>query len=306
MAWDQDRGITGASMSTRGSATRANDAGRSAAKNPNSGNANEKSETLMTLLARVTSRARLARQCRSARVILLVATALIVLAAPVTAQERLGHELGEFEFLPTSTGVLITAPHGTYDANTAPLAVEVARRLGAGYVVARRFTVDQTRINVNRPTEGAGLACAREPHTARAKEVYGLYAQVVSTTSVGRPLRLYVEIHGNSDSRTSQRIEIATTGISRDQARSVKDAYPAILVRAREQVPVYPELALLVEPLDQVVFNASCAKSVGIFATDLVPRVVHFEFPRSVRERESREATALLIAEIVRVLMAER
>lgn len=257
----------------------------------------------MIFPACLTARGRSARRCQAASVML---AALVVLVAPVIAQERLAHELGEFEFLSTSTGVLITAPHGTYDANTAPLAVEAARRLGAGYVVARRFTVDGTRINVNRPTEGAGLTCAREPRTARAKEVYGLYTQLVSSAAVGHPLRLYVEIHGNSDSRTSQQVEIATTGISRDQARSVKDAYPAILVRAREQVPAYPDLALLVEPLDRVIFNASCAKSVGIFGTDLVPRVVHFEFPRSARERESREATALLIAEIVRRLLGER
>jgi hypothetical protein len=237
---------------------------------------------------------------------LCAATALVALVAPVIAQERLAHELGEFEFLPTSTGVLITAPHGTYDVNTAPLAIEAARRLGAGYIVARRFTVDRTRVNVNRPTEGAGLACAQERHTARAKEVYGLYTRLVSSAAVGRPLRLYVEIHGNSDPRTAQQIEIATTGISLGEARSVRDAYPPMLVRTREQVPAYPELALLVEPLDRVFFTASCAKSVGIFGTDLVPRVVHFELPRSARERETLEATALLIAEIVRWLLGER
>jgi hypothetical protein len=77
--------------------------------------------------------------------------ALAVLATPVLAQERLAHALGEIDYLASPTGVLIAAPHGTYDANTAPLAIAVARKLGAGYVVARRFTVDGTRINVNRP-----------------------------------------------------------------------------------------------------------------------------------------------------------
>lgn len=186
------------------------------------------------------------------------------------------------------------------------LAIEAARRLGAGYVVARRFTVDRTRINVNRPTEGAGLACAQEPRTARAREVYGLYARLVSTAAAGRPLRLYVEIHGNFNLRTAQQLEIATTGISLAEARAMRDAYPAMLVRTREQVPAYPELALLVEPLDRVFFTASCAKSVGIFGTDLVPRVVHFEFPRSARERETLEATTVLIAEIVLRLLGER
>lgn len=134
---------------------------------------------------------------------------LVTLAAPAIPHEHLAHELGEFEFLPTSTGVLIAAPHGTIDANTALVAVEAARRLGAGYVVARGFTADRTRINVNRPTEGAGLACAQEAHTARAREVYGLYTRLVSVAAGGRPLRLYVEIHGNSNPRTVQQIEVA-------------------------------------------------------------------------------------------------
>jgi hypothetical protein len=39
------------------------------------------------------------------RVMLVVATALVALVDPVIAQERLAHELGEFEFLPTSTSL---------------------------------------------------------------------------------------------------------------------------------------------------------------------------------------------------------
>lgn len=128
----------------------------------------------------------------------------------------------------------------------------------------------------------------------------------MSTAAAGRPLRLYVEIHGNSNLGTAQRLEIATTGVSLAEARAVREAYPAMLVRTREQVPAYPELALLVEPLDRVFFTASCAKSVGIFGTDLVPRVAQFEFPRSARERETLEATTFLIAEIVLRLLGER
>ncbi len=247
---------------------------------------------------------RSARLCQAASVMLLALVGPV--AGPVIAQERLAHELGEFESLPSSTGVLIAAPHGTFDTNTAPLAVAAARRRGAGYVVARRFTVNGTRINVNRPTEGANLACAREPHTARAKEVYGLYTRIVSTAAMGRPLRLYVEIHGNSDSRTAQLIEIATTGISRSQAQSVSEGFPAMLVRAREQMPAYPEIALRIEPLDRLVFVAACVKSIGIAGTDLVPRAAHIELPRSLRAKESQQATALLIAEIVRGLSGER
>ena len=232
--------------------------------------------------------------------------ALALLAAPVIAQEHRAHQLGEVEFLASATGVLIAAPHGLYDTNTAALAVEAARQLGAGYVVARGFRVDGVRINVNRPTEGANItSCRREFQSARAKEVYDLYLQAVSAASGGRPLRLYVEIHGNADPRTAKKVEIASTGISRAQARSLKDAYPDILVRAQKITPAFAQLELLVEPLDQVYFNAGCAKQVGILYTNLVPHGIHFEFPRSARESESRDATVLLIVEVVRKFLAE-
>jgi len=236
----------------------------------------------------------------------MLTVVVVLVVAPVIAQERLAHELGEFESFPSSIGVVIAAPHGTFDARTAPLAIAAARRLGAGYVVARRFTVNGTRINVNRPTEDAFVACVRERRTARAKEVYDLYTRTVRTAAAGRPLRLYVEIHGNSDWRTAQSIEIATTGISGSQAQSVSDGYPAMLARARTLMPAYPEIALRIEPLDRLVFVAACLKSVGIVATDLVPRALHIELPRSARAKESQEATALLITEIVRGLLGDQ
>lgn len=230
---------------------------------------------------------------------LVAGMALVTSVAPALAQERLVHELGEFEFSSSSAAILITAPHGTYDANTALLATRIARRLGAGYVAARQFTADRTRINVNRPTEGAGLACAQERHTVRAQEVYDLYTRLLRTVAAGRPLRLYVEIHGNSNPRSARQIEIATSGISPSEVQSVKEDYPAVLARTRERLPAYPELTLLVEPLDRMFFTASCAKSVGILSTDFAPRAIHFELPRSTRERESLEATAALVADIV-------
>jgi hypothetical protein len=125
-----------------------------------------------------------------------------------------------------------------------------ARRLGAGYVVARGFTVDRTRINVNRPAEGGGLTCARESHTTRAKDVYDRYARLVSTAAAGRPLRLYVEVHGNSNPRAAQRVEIATTGISVAEAQGLRDGYPPMVARTRGHAPAYPDLALLVEPVE--------------------------------------------------------
>jgi hypothetical protein len=232
--------------------------------------------------------------------------ALAGVVAPAVAQERVAHELGEIEFLVRRAGVVVAAPHGTYDANTAALALEAARRLDASYVLARRFVVEGVRINVNRPSEGADLTCARESRSARSRDVYRHYARAVGVAAQGQPLALYVEIHGNSNPQTSGRFEIATQGISRAQALALKDAWPRMLARVRDKNPDYPAFAVLVEPADRIHYGAGCLKRIGIASTEIAPRLVHFELPRSARERPARDATTLLIIDVVRRLLGER
>ena len=224
---------------------------------------------------------------------------------PATSQERVVHALGSFEYVATPDGVLIAAPHGTFDVYTDTLAIAAARQLGAGYVVARQFSLNKVRINVNRPTEGASLSCSQESRTARAQDVYGTYARLVTNAASGNPLRLYVEIHGNSNQRTAQQLEVATVGITVAQSKRVKDGYAAMLGRAKERASAYPELTLLVEPLDRIYYTASCAKKIGIFATDIAPRGVHFEFPRAAREGDALQGSASLVADIIRQLLNE-
>ena len=232
--------------------------------------------------------------------------AIVTWHGPVASQERVDHALGDFEYVASPNGVLIAAPHGTFDAYTDTLAIAAARQLGAGYMVARKFSPGKVRINVNRPTEGAFAGCSEEPRTERAKDVYGAYARLVAIAGSGKPLRLYVEIHGNSNQRTAQNIEVATVGISAAQAQKVKEGYSAMLARARERASAYPELALLIEPLDRVYFTASCAKKIGIFATEAAPRGVHFEFPRVAREGDALQGSASLVSDIVRQILNDR
>ncbi len=226
--------------------------------------------------------------------------------APATSQERVGHALGSFEYVATPDGVLIAAPHGTFDAHTDTLAIAAARQLGTGYLVARQFVPNKTRINVNRPSEGALLSCSQEAGSERAQDVYGAYTRLVATAASGKPLRLYVEIHGNSNQQTAQKIEIATIGTTAAQAQRVKAGYVAMLARARERASGYPELTLHIEPLDRIYYTASCAKKIGIFATDSVPRGVHFEFPRVAREGDALQGSASIVADVIRQILNEQ
>ena len=227
-----------------------------------------------------------------------LASVIALLAVPAVSQQKQTLVLGNFEWEVATNGILVTAPHGTFDRNTAAIAVEAVKHLKAGYVVARGFNPG-VRINVSRPTEGSGLTCNREQQTVRAHEVYLEYDRLVALASGVRPQRLYIEVHGNGRAETSGNVEIATKGISADEAAEVKAAFPAVLNIVRMEWPSYPALQLLIEPVDRLYWTASCAKQIGTMASDKVPRVLHFEFPAAAREETMIRGAGLLVARIV-------
>lgn len=230
--------------------------------------------------------------------VLLVLTMLMP-SCRAWGERRPDRHLGDFEYKKTANGILICAPHGTYDRRTDEIVIAAAEKLDAGYVVARGFTPGNVRINVNRPTEGSGMASAREPRTRRAREVYEEYADLVRKAARGQKLRLYVEVHGNSSPLSAYKIELATTGIDRDEARRLKESFPDIIHGVRRRTPVYPRLALMVEPVDKLFFSSGGVKTIGIMADPLVPKALHFELPASVRRPPMIGATADLVAAIV-------
>lgn len=240
-----------------------------------------------------------------ARSLAAILTALI-LAASSGAQERVAHDAGEFEYLISTTGVLVAAPHGTYDANTAALSIETAQRLGAGYLVFKGAGSGGPRINVNRPTEGAGRECANEIRSERAQSVYDTYLRLARMASGGRPLSLYVEIHGNAEPRSAQNIETASRGVGAAEALALKESYPAALSTVRQEWTRFPALHLLVEPVDRVFFTASCVKAIGILSTDVAPRALHFELPRAAREQGLLDATSLLTSGLLKRFLQSR
>lgn len=219
------------------------------------------------------------------------------------AQEIFTHSQGHFETTSMKQGIIIAAPHGTYDIRTDVLAKDVARTLGAGYIVARGFSSGASRINVNRPTEGAGRTCERERRTERAREVYDHYVRLIGKSCDGKSLRLYVEVHGHTSIPFLNRIEIATTGITMEEARQLKERFPAFLAQAKALYPAYPELDLRIEPVDKVFFGAGCNKKIGYISTGHMDRALHMEIPRSARTPETLGATTALISSMVRATM---
>ncbi len=233
----------------------------------------------------------------------LVLLCLLLAALPwggqaAGAQEIRPNPFGTFEYIATTNGILVAAPHGLADRNTARLAPLVAARLGAGYVLAKE-TTPGLRINVNRPTEGEGLACDKEVATDPARELFEAYARVVQAASGSTPLRLYVEIHGNLRPAARDTVQVAAKGIALEEAQGIRAAYPAILARVRAEWPGYPGLTLLIEPADHLLLSASCNKRLGILASPMILRALHFEFPASARDDALLPASAALAAMVI-------
>ena len=190
---------------------------------------------------------------------------------------------------PSLRGVVLAAPHGTADCNTGVIVKNLARDVGIPAVIASKFSRKETgdhRINVNRPTEGAGLQSNQEMWTPRSAHVWEEYRRLV-LESGGQRLALYIEIHCNTHPATGGMIEVATKGVSRDHATLLKRRY----YEARDRIVSgsVPKVDLKMEPVDQVYMSAGAAKNNG--AMGLAPVAIHIEIPGPITNIATRRST---------------
>ncbi|MGH7848494.1 MAG: hypothetical protein ACREQW_25425 [Candidatus Binatia bacterium] len=185
-------------------------------------------------------------------------------------------------------GVVIGAPHGTFDQHTATMAKQLSLMTGLATVIATGFTPVEAngwRINVNRPTEKTFPSEGLEIHSSRAKETYAKFKSLVLEASAGE-LELYFDLHQYGGGGS---IQVATLGVSRDEARAVKNLYHRIsgqVLGHRSDVTTAP---LLIEPLDGIEIGAWPAKAEGILR--MAKRSLHLEIPQSTLATvESRKA----------------
>jgi hypothetical protein len=210
-------------------------------------------------------------------------------------------EHGRIEFIPSANqlkGIVIAAPHGTFDEYTAELVRRISHRTGMAGVVASGFTPTETsgwRINVNRPSErhypGGGI----EIGSARSKAVYEVFRETVLKASRGG-LKLHVDVHQNG---TQRDIEVATVGLSADEARTIKkiyrDARDSVLGGASDVTAV----DLRIEPIDEIEIGAWAAKAGGILG--IAKRSLHFELPlyETLGTAAARDAYARILVRLL-------
>lgn len=207
-------------------------------------------------------------------------TLAIVLAAAQPAASSLpsgAPEGGTMQVLEARRGLLVAAPHGGFDRHTDEMARRIALLAGGGYLLASGYRTHARPINVNRPTEGVGLASDQERRTPAAAIVWGAWATHLAAQ---RP-RLYVEIHGNSRAASAGAIEVATVGIDAARAAWLKAEFARRLGWLDRGMPRLP---WLIEPLDALHYRAGGAKKDGALAR--VPMALHLELPWAARGDE--------------------
>lgn len=188
-------------------------------------------------------------------------------------------DLGRFELIRSRMGfrgVVVGAPHGSYDEHTAEVVKRISHRTGIAAVIVKGFTPTEAggwRINVNRPTEKIPYSEDFELHSQRAREVYRAFRDLVFRAS-GGGLNLYIDIHQYN---TDDKIQVATVGVSRRQARIIKMLYQKIRDRTLVERSGVQAVDLVIEPLDDVEIGAWAAKAEGVLR--LAKKSLHIELP---------------------------
>jgi hypothetical protein len=195
-------------------------------------------------------------------------------------------------------GVVIAAPHGSFDWYTSDLIEQISYRTAIAAVVTRGFTpteCDGWRIDVNRPTERRYPTDAVERVTDRSQEVYREYSRRVLNTARGG-LNLYIEVHQNG---SEPNIEVATVGISKRQASAVKNTFEKIRDRELVMRPNVAKVNLAIEPVDRIAIGAWAAKERGLLG--LAKQGYHFELPaqKIFYRKETRRAYFEILTQLV-------
>ncbi|MGH7872801.1 MAG: hypothetical protein ACREQO_11365 [Candidatus Binatia bacterium] len=204
-------------------------------------------------------------------------------------------------------GIVVAAPHGSFDPHTGDLLQEISYRTGLAAVMTKGFTPTEyggSRVNVNRPTEKRYPRdrVEAERGTERAEQVYERFRETVLKVAQG-PLKLYFELHENGSERN---LDVATHGISAAETQAIKTAYRAIRDRRLGAFGREPKIDLLIEPVDKVTFQALVAKEQGILR--LVERSLHIELPgrRMLNDAGTRRAYADVLIELIEQLAADK
>ncbi len=209
---------------------------------------------------------------------------------------------GRIETIPSRRylrGVVIGAPHGTFDEYTAEVVKQISFRTGIAAVIAKGFTPTEAngwRINVNRPTEKHYPGGEFELASSRAKAVYESFKEVVHQASEGE-LELYIDVHQNGRKKN---IEVATVGVSGEEAAAIKAMYRKLRDRILKTSHGPARVDLLIEPVDAIEIGAWPTKAEGILGA--AKKSLHFELPLygTLDSARARDAYPRVLGDLIK------
>lgn len=215
--------------------------------------------------------------------------------------ESLSLGFGIMEFGAGTGSMTVVAPHGTFDQRTARLVQEIKERYPPlNYVIASGYQEPGHRINVNRLTEIVSAGAedgdaeeSSEPETERALRVYNVFKDCVDQYEQ----QYYVEIHGYPGTLTPYQIQVATVNITHAQAEQIRTIF-----NTRKQ-GILAAYELKIEPVDNILLGAGSNKRRGMLS-HCNNVCLHFEIPRRPRQEANIEATADVMAAVLRDIAA--
>lgn len=199
--------------------------------------------------------------------------------------------LGRFEFRQAADGlegVVIGAPHGKTDRNSDRLAKAFSDRTGAGLAIAYGFK--SKRLGVSQPVVRSRPYPVSVSSPQRGS-VFKEYKKVLRKAAKGET-DLYIGVHRSSDKEMADRIEVATSGLTFEEAGALKEAYDQIrdqIIAGREA----PSLIMAIEPLDRISWRVSGVKHHGVLL--IAEKGVNIRLPQF----SASESTEELYTEIL-------
>ncbi|MEK7783458.1 MAG: hypothetical protein AAB279_05990, partial [Candidatus Binatota bacterium] len=193
-------------------------------------------------------------------VLSLVVLNACTLARPVQHEEIQG--LGSFEFrepVSGAEGIVIAAPHGRTDRHSDKIARSISDRTGAGLAIAYGFK--SKRLGVSQPVVRSGPYPASWRSSQRGS-VFKEYRKVLRKAAKGET-ELYIGVHRSSDKEAADRIEVATSGLTFEEAMALKEAYTRIRDRLAAGKEA-PRLEMAIEPLERISWRVSGVKHHGV------------------------------------------
>lgn len=197
--------------------------------------------------------------------------------------------------------ITITAPHGTNDVRTDLMVERISKKGGFPAVIATGFVekdgLIRNRINVNRPSEKYNSGSTKMHFFSKRSElVYKEFLKRVLEIHRNRDKNLYVEIHGQS--KFPQEIEIATKGITLDDARYFFRLWEKNKNITKKTKRIFNNFEVRIEPLHSIYYRATDNKDFGVISK--MKKALHIELPYVLRTvPEYRKLTEKLITKVL-------